>query len=410
MVKKTLIGAALVALLAAPALVSAQVPGALYTTDESCQGVNLNIYGDKDDVYISGGPTKKQPVTHLPDGEYYVKVTEPNGELLGTSYPNKPFVVAGGEVQGCYQLSNILTWPDLETAGYMDTTNPGGVYKVWISQESDEDSDFPNHTSKTDNFKVKAGAPEMYQLGVIKFYDANVNGEFDNGEVELEGWMVRILEENENGLDIDRETPFQILLDAGTYIVSEYMPSEPYWVPTTATSETVTLPPNAYVEFGNVCLGAGGGKTLGFWSNKNGEKIFLGADSGAASFAALNALGLVDANGDVMEFTNYAQFRTWLLGANANNMAYMLSAQLAAMELNVLWGLVDELALVYAPGILGGDVKFITIEELIDAAIEALEGPNPNRERQELIKNALDKANNNYIFVQPEPCTFSFGE
>ena len=46
----------------------------------------------------------------------------------------------------------------------------------------------------------------------------------------------------------------------------------------------------------------------------------------------------------------YAQYRTWLLDANAANMAYMLSAQLSAMELNVEAGLVDGGALVYAPG------------------------------------------------------------
>ncbi len=43
-------------------------------------------------------------------------------------------------------------------------------------------------------------------------------------------------------------------------------------------------------------------------------------------------------------------FQSWLLAANASNMANMLSAQLAAMELNVYNGKVNGGALIYAPG------------------------------------------------------------
>ena len=32
------------------------VTGAVFTTDSTCTGVNLNIYGSKDDVYLDGGP------------------------------------------------------------------------------------------------------------------------------------------------------------------------------------------------------------------------------------------------------------------------------------------------------------------------------------------------------------------
>ena len=53
----------------------------------------------------------------------------------------------------------------------------------------------------------------------------------------------------------------------------------------------------------------------------------------------------------------------------ATNMAYMLSAQLAAMELNVEGGFVDGSALVYAPGTNGANgLGFATVHDLMSEA------------------------------------------
>jgi hypothetical protein len=96
-------------------------------------------------------------------------------------------------------------------------------------------------------------------------------------------------------------------------------------------------------------------------------------------------------------------------------MAYMLSAQLAAMKLNVYNGLVSGPALIYAPGTgVANAAGFATVNAVIGAANTALgnDGYTPsgdtNRPLQEALKNALDNANNNYSFVQPSPCAFSF--
>ena len=67
--------------------------------------------------------------------------------------------------------------------------------------------------------------------------------------------------------------------------------------------------------------------TLGFWSNKNGQKLETADD-----FVALTALHLVNANGSPRDFTsslsnNKSALNSFLLGANATNMANMLSAQ-----------------------------------------------------------------------------------
>jgi hypothetical protein len=49
------------------------------------------------------------------------------------------------------------------------------------------------------------------------------------------------------------------------------------------------------VEFGNVCLGAGGGLTLGYWSNKNGQATMNDGGTFAPELALLAALNLPNA-------------------------------------------------------------------------------------------------------------------
>jgi hypothetical protein len=370
--------------------------GAIYTTDVGCTGVNINLFADKGDVYLDGGPAGSG--SGLDDGFYYVKVTEPNGAPLGASGVNAPVGVSGGKFIQCYQLWSIVMKASDGTQGYDDTTNPGGEYKVWVSP----DSDFAR--SKTDNFKVKAGVTPA-ELKVLKFYDANANGLNDDGQL-ITGWKVRIYD----GLDWIRFTPVDLFLDPDTYTVDEFAPLETNWMATTPASVAVTLPPPATVEFGNLCLGAGGGLTLGFWSNKNGKALF-----GDDDLALMVGLNLRNANGSTFDPGSYAAFRTWLLGANATNMANMLSAQLAAMELNVFNGKVNGGALIYAPGTMSANaLGFATVNAVMAEANAELGlhgtagAADAWRGYQEALKNALDKANNNRSFVQPTPCPFSF--
>lgn len=388
-----------------PAL-AASLSGAIFTTDSTCSGVNINIYGDKGDVYLNGGPAHPG-AAGLPDGYYYVKVTEPNGALLGTSVGSSndtPIHVTNGEFDECYQLSAILIKASDGTPGYDDTTNPGGVYKVWVSTVST----FEENSSKTDNFKVKAGPqPPPATLNVIKFYDANANGTNDDGQL-ITGWKVRI----EDSIDIIRYTPVSIIVDPANYTVTEFYPVEPNWMRTTPNPVIIPLAAGdeKTVEFGNLCLGKGGGLTLGFWSNQNGKALF-----GPEDLALMVSLNLRNANGSNFDPGNYAAFRTWLLSANATNMANMLSAQLAAMELNVLNGKVNGGALIYAPGTTSANaLGFATVNAVMAEANAELGlhgsvlAASPYRAYQEALKNALDNANNNKTFVQPTPCSFSF--
>jgi len=130
--------------------------GAIFTTNEDCTVVNKNQYELNEDVYISGGP-KKPGSASLLDGSYYVKVTQPNGTLLGTSLgaaDETPFVVADdGETVDCDQLAAILLKASDGSAGFDLTGNPGGVYKVWVCKTAE----FSHRTCKKDNFKSNEG-------------------------------------------------------------------------------------------------------------------------------------------------------------------------------------------------------------------------------------------------------------
>src|SRR5215211_1234401 len=395
------------------------ISGAIFSTDSTCTEVNVNIYEFKDDVYIDGGP-RHPGAAGLPDGSYCVQVTDPSGEtVLGRSDPGAVTVVDGEFVQ-CYQLTSILKTGSsgFTEAGFDDTSNPGGEYKVWVST----DCDFINSSTKTDNFQVKGAECTKGTVCVTKLYDANANGIQDNGEADIAGWQFRVF--SHDNLQTTRETPKCAHVHAGTYTFVESSAIELNWIHTTSTRAEINMETTTTenISFGNVCTGAGGGFTIGFWSNPNGGKLETNSD-----FAALTALNLVTAQGTAQDFTgalaqNKTSLRNFLLGANATNMANMLSAQLAAMKLNVLHGFVNGSALVYAPGLSAcgtaglSALGFISINDLMTAANQSLSdhpytpAGNPDRACQETLKNALDDANNNKNFIQSSPCGFTFSE
>jgi hypothetical protein len=573
--------------------------GAIYTTDVACTGVNVNQFANKADVYLDGGPIGGG--SGIPDGEYYVQVTEPDGTLLGTSIGSAdetPAVVTGGSFDECYRLIDILIKASDSLPGFDDTSNGGGVYKVWVSS----DSGFVEQ--KTDNFKVEADVtpppggegsitlvkdvqnnfngdadendfgltiggtsvtsgetltfptpvdktidevllagyefvditgdakcptdlggtvsladgdnitciitnrdiqpcitlvknvinhpsglddkdPDDFNLtidgnpvlsgiqtcvnsntdipidetqipgfefvditgdakcptelggivnldegenisctitnrdirgkiAVFKFYDANANGLFDDPPEPQLIWKVNVD-------SVIQYTFFAGLYLPGDYIVFEYLPIETNWLattPTTVDPVTVVTGETTNVKFGNLCFAPGGGKTLGFWSNKNGfAKMGDGPDGVAPELALLSSLNLRNGLGNDFNPGGYAAFRTWILGATATNMAYMLSAQLAAMELNVEAGFVSGTSLIYAPGTTSANaLGFATVNAIMAEANASLgldgytPAGDPNRPVQAALKNALDNANNNKNFVSPTPCAFSFAE
>jgi hypothetical protein len=384
---------------------AASQPGAIHLQNIGCtDGGEVTHFDSKQDVYVVG--------SNLTPGTYSLVVTAPGNPgdpdtLLGQSPAPNVTVDLNGDI-ACTQIWSVVNKASDSTQGFDDTVNNGGEYKVNLADATD-DPKSKNFKAPADNCVENCDVSEQTLLHVRKFYDANLNRTHDLGEPKITGWEVQAT----NLTDLfSNVTDWDILLDDGDWTVSENTPVEPNWFATTATSLLITIPPETTVDFGNACTGTGpgGGLTLGFWSNKNGERLF-----GADDLALMVSLNLVDGRGRAFDPRDYRAFRTWLLSATATNMAYMLSAQLAAMELNVLNGSVDGNTLVYVPGALGADsFGYISINALmVEANLSLLNGytvaAGPARTYQELLKNALDAANNNKItFVEPTPCDFSF--
>jgi hypothetical protein len=143
-------------------------------------------------------------------------------------------------------------------------------------------------------------------------------------------------------------------LGPGKYTVSEEVPSG--WTKTDvrgdAATGTITASSgtnstgNDFDDLLNSTLTGTGGFTLGYWSNKNGQALLTQGD-----FDLLNTLNLANADGTTATFSGSltnekAQLKAFLLGATATNMANMLSAQLATLELNTNHNFVSSSAVI----------------------------------------------------------------
>lgn len=404
--------------------------------EQISQSRNGNIYDNKGDVYLNGGPQNCGPAG-LDDGDYYFQVTNPGGSLLLSSdaVSERRVTVLGGVITAYDGTThgtgvgpcNSVT---VQLIPYGDTDNNGGEYKVWMTPVEAYDSSatsgtfgFADADSKTDNFHLRASFvcppdhPDCQQqpsVTGLKWYDANTDGVPDSGKVGIAGWKIVNTGPNSTTVtytDGSGNYAFTNLDSATTYTISEVL-ANPSWIATTATSGSVTTGSGGNTpdpNFGNVCLGGGGGLTLGFWSNKNGQALF-----GADDLALMVSLNLRNANGSNFDPTSYSAFRTWILNATATNMAYMLSAQLASMELNVNNGFVSSSALIYAPGTNSANAAgFASVGAIVAEANTELGvrgtafAGDSWRSYQEALKNALDNANNNRTFVQSGPCAFT---
>jgi len=141
---------ALCAAFTAPAQAQQPITGAVFTTDSACEVVNQNIYETRGMVFINGGPNHAGSA-RLPDGWYYVQVTDPSGdEILGVALGYPTVQVVDGYFVQCYRLWDLVAKGSDFSQGYDLTSNPGKEYKVWVSSLPD----FLPGFTKTDNFKV----------------------------------------------------------------------------------------------------------------------------------------------------------------------------------------------------------------------------------------------------------------
>jgi hypothetical protein len=243
---------------------AAGMPGAIFTTDVGCTGVNVNIFNSKDDVYVDGGP-HHDGSAGLDEGTYAIKVTTPSGTILGQS-TNEPITVdSTGSFVGCSKLSAVVysVSSGLNVLGFDNTTNPGGVYKVWVC------TDTTFTTCKTDNFKVKNSAqPSTGSVSGMKWEDLNADGHMDQDELGLENWTIQVYNSTHTTLiatgTTDSNGGFIIGgLPAGTYQVCEVIPAN--WFPSYPSITT----PNCHT--GVVVTGNNDTGNLNFGNYRNAE-------------------------------------------------------------------------------------------------------------------------------------------
>ena len=162
-------------IVAAAATLAAQsalaiVTGAFWTTD-STGTVDRNIYADKCEVHLSGGPGNGQN-NNLLDGTYYWQITDPDGDPVLNRSPSASRAIQ--VVNG--QVVPLRAIPACDPDSYDDSTN--GEYKAWLIRSGTEDCvvtvsevsnaiivrnsqnhDSINSCSKTDNFRIDKERP-----------------------------------------------------------------------------------------------------------------------------------------------------------------------------------------------------------------------------------------------------------
>ncbi|MEB3187651.1 MAG: hypothetical protein VKP72_09465 [bacterium] len=332
------------------------------------------------------------------------------GKTIATIVAESERVLGSGPVASASVYNRLLT--DLVAAfdGVNALTPPGSTASAFLSCPQ---------------------VPLDPTVSGMKYYDANANGQLDPGESGLSSWPIAYSGTATGSVLTTAGGTFSVDLAAGTCVFQEVLPTNSYpagpWYQTGNTVDqtgvtggaTAQLTSKVYslqmpdgsgvtgVNFGNVCLGGGGGLTIGSWKNLKATAVPTRYTPWQGSLVALN---LVDAGGQPFDPTEYASFAAWLNGAQAVNMAYMLSAQLAAMELSVWNGLVGASRMILAPGTLSANASgFASVQAVMAEANVALgvdgytPSGDPRRAYQELLKTALDNASNNRTFVAPGP-------
>ena len=277
-----------------------------------------------------------------------------------------------------------------------------------------------------DDTTCQGGGCQPGSIRAYKYFHFDPAATLGSPEASLAGWPLCLTPINSDGSFGAPQSGTTLAdgsytwnnLTPGEYLVSEADANDPNWFHNSDTSVIKVVhcgDPQITVLFGNYCTVPSGGLTLGFWSNKNGCKILTGSTTGTVLnpdvVTLLNGLCLRDANGAVHTFTSdYSKFRSWLLSATATNMAYMLSAQLATLELDVKYGNVDG-------GAFDISCSGMTINELMTAAKNSLSNctatpcggtcsvlsGNTQRPLMEMYKTCIDKINNNADVVPSNP-------
>lgn len=314
-----------------------------------------------------------------------------------SDYPIGTVVAKGGN-QGAY----IYEYPAGTTSdtGLHTPMNPSGKWAdlSWVGFCPGE----PGEEPPVEPEGVLSGA---------KFYDRDMDGVWDLDEPPLEGWPITLVADGYSETVLTNAIGEYTFADlpAGHYEIHEAAPPVgSCWHQTAPEGGHYALDLHedeivSGLDFGNVCMTTTtGGYTIGFWGNKNGQAK-LAANPGWT--ALLSSLNLVKKDGTAFDPADYAAFKAWLRAAEATNMSYMLSAQMAATVLNI-----NYMGARYSGYgvVIGG--SWVSIPSVI-AQANAFLAANPvttsgaARTTAEMYKDIFDGLNNNSLMVIPyDPC------
>lgn len=260
------------------------------------------------------------------------------------------------------------------------------------------------------------GNIHLSSIGGTKYYDSDNSGTLNTGDVALAGIKIVINLTLPDGTTAsetvytaaDGSWSSSLYPDFSSYTVNEVLPNGNWVQIGSGYTGSVGDSGSNNLNFLNVCRLTPGGHTLGFWSNKNGQALETAAD-----FTRLTSYYLRNANGSDRDFTdtlakNKTALSSWLLNANATNMAYMLSAQMTATDLSVAHGFSD-------PSIIVDGTRTVAQEITYANSLLGADGftpsGDPNRTEQTRVKDILDLINNNGSFAQSDPtvpgCAFT---
>lgn len=241
-----------------------------------------------------------------------------------------------------------------------------------------------------------------------KHYDVNVNGQFDDGEPELNGWMLRV-KSFSTGLYAFYESPQELHLPLGRYEVCDMAPDSFNWYQTSVVMcRNVTLSSAECVNTDSMCVCTGGDNShpRTYWTGHAGQTLIT---SSPTDLAVLQALPLRNAAGTNFDPTQASDIIPWINSATSANPAYYLSVQLAVSTLNTLhfvWSGIH----VKAPAVatLVGDNYFTTLAQVQNFAATLLTNNPPNVATMSVVAQAMLDLNNDQNYVQTSPCSFTF--
>ncbi len=266
-------------------------------------------------------------------------------------------------------------WPYIVRYGFNTTTNQCSVFSYA-------------------DFRIGDGSGS--DVSGLAFLDADRDGVRDAGETPLANWQVRLVTGQTSVTATTDANGHYVFVDAGAGDYTVELVLQPGYIATNAGSQmlTVTGCANATAaDFGVAPqMLACDGHTIGYWRNCHGSAKV----QQYGILATLPALHLRNTCGQQVAPSTIMGWRVWLHFANSVNMAYMLSAQLAAMHCNVVCGFVDPACVINDPCL--GQMSIATLMQQAVVSL-SLHGftpvGHPQRAFQKRLKNALDDANNN---------------